>query len=472
MYSYSLLLLRDGGASVGLSLGASSSTLLESRKEPTQVHRSAAMQQHSGIMGSSTPSSKSIRVYLLGVASGMAIQHWIAATMMGSFGLFLPQQQQQHQPHPAIISSASYNHHLAAATVGRGRSEQRSRGLEQSSVPADQKKKSSPVVEVGPEETTTTKQQQHRQDSLKQSLPPPPPPPPPPPIQAREEAPEPPQGGGGAAAAGRPRKTFKYFLVASGSDKYPRHHYERYYESWLRPYRAREGLKFLEIGARHGHSLQLWEDYFDQPELIVGLAYAVKNATHLAEKLPGLPHVQVHWGDQSSPETMDRLRNVGPWDIVVDDGSHVPQHMVYSLYELWQSVKPGGLYIIEDLETNYWPDGIECQGYPLNGTGIGAGPEFSAVAKLEQIQQVLVRHQIGATALSVMPGDHDLCSVEWGMNLVALRKCESPLTYAKPRYFNPKFDADRMDRWIREARRTNPPPYDRDFDAAAPAVVQ
>ena len=40
-----------------------------------------------------------------------------------------------------------------------------------------------------------------------------------------------------------------------------------------------------------------------------------------------------------------------------------------------------------------------------------------------RITQVLVRNQIGAKNLSVMPGDESLCAVEWGMNIVRLRKC-------------------------------------------------
>lgn len=31
------------------------------------------------------------------------------------------------------------------------------------------------------------------------------------------------------------RKSFTEILIESGSDKYERHHYERYYEPWLQP---------------------------------------------------------------------------------------------------------------------------------------------------------------------------------------------------------------------------------------------
>ena len=246
------------------------------------------------------------------------------------------------------------------------------------------------------------------------------------------------------------KKSFTQLLIESGSDKYDRHHYERYYETWLEPFRCKENLSILEIGAQKGRSLHLWESYFEKPSMIMGLAY---NAN--PEGFEGDEGVKIVEGDQSKNETMDYLNSAGPWDIVIDDGSHVPQHMIFSLFSLWRSVKPGGLYIIEDLETNYWKHGAEIYGYSLQNTGIGAKPEFSAVTKLEQIQQVLVRHEIGAAELSVMPGDNDICSVEWGMNLVVLRKCKDDNS-PKPPMQAVSYDEQGMAEWIQEAKRTNP----------------
>ena len=256
------------------------------------------------------------------------------------------------------------------------------------------------------------------------------------------------------------KKSFTTLLIESESDKYHRHHYERYYETWLEPFRSKVNLSILEIGAQSGHSLQLWDSYFEQPNLIMGLAYGKNTTKGLEDRVSGTKAVKIYWGDQSKTETMDYLKSIGPWDIVVDDGSHVPQHVIISLFSLWNSVKPGGLYIIEDLETNYWPRGRSIYGYTLNNTGIGANAEFSTVSKLEQIQQVLVRHQIGAKKLSVMPGDNDICSAEWGMNLVMLRKCEDEKSsnhhYEKPPMQSGLYDEQHMAKWIREAKRTNP----------------
>jgi hypothetical protein len=264
--------------------------------------------------------------------------------------------------------------------------------------------------------------------------------------------------------------TFTHLVNASGSDKYARHHYERYYTPWLEPYRHVPGLKILEIGARDGKSLTLWDKYFTNSSLIVGLAYKY-GTDQLPERLVGLRHnVTLHFGDQSKLETMQALAAYGPFDIIIDDGSHVPQHVAFSLFSLWdKSVKAGGLYVIEDIETSYWRNGSEIYGYTLVGTGIGASPERSIVTKLEQIQQVLFRRQIGARNLvNVLPGDEDLCSVEWGMNLVALRKCiDDDASSAKPPFQPSCVDKTEMEAWIQEARRTNPTGYLGDASVAA-----
>jgi hypothetical protein len=251
--------------------------------------------------------------------------------------------------------------------------------------------------------------------------------------------------------------SFTQLLIASGSDKYHRHHYERYYENWLRIFRHKPNMKILEIGAEAGRSLKVWSDYFRYPEKIMGLAYGAMS-DGVEDRSSNLKAVSVYRGDQSKKETMDYLIAKGPWDIIIDDGSHVPSHMIFSLFSLWNSVKPGGLYIIEDLETNYWPDGTKVFDYEMRNQGIDAGPEYSTVSKIQQVQQVLIaRRSTAAAELSVMPGDQEICAIEWGMNCVAIKKCsEKEAMVYPPIRQDPRYDFDRMKKWIEEARKTNP----------------
>lgn len=45
----------------------------------------------------------------------------------------------------------------------------------------------------------------------------------------------------------------------------------------------------------------------------------------------------------------------GPFDVIVDDGSHLVEHHHASLEILWPHVAPGGMYVIEDMHTSYMP---------------------------------------------------------------------------------------------------------------------
>jgi SAM-dependent methyltransferase len=54
-------------------------------------------------------------------------------------------------------------------------------------------------------------------------------------------------------------------------------------------------------------------------------------------------------GDQGSREDLEKLaREVGQCDAIIDDGSHLSQHQLLSLDVLWNCLKPGGVYVIED----------------------------------------------------------------------------------------------------------------------------
>ena len=251
--------------------------------------------------------------------------------------------------------------------------------------------------------------------------------------------------------------SFTELLNASGSDKYYNHHYEHYYERILSTYRHQSKLKLLEIGADEGASLDLWDNYFTDPELIVGLAYKNLEGQPLVAtgKRPNST-VEVIYGDQSKKSTMDKLRALGDWDIIIDDGSHVPQHVIYTFSELWQSVKPGGYYIIEDVETSYWLSGSEIYGYQLNETGFGAGPKFHAVEYMKQFIDVLVRRQVNATELSIMEGDDEMCSIEFGFNSIFVRRCgNKDLPAPAFKSFRP-IDRERLNFWMQRAKSAHP----------------
>ena len=68
------------------------------------------------------------------------------------------------------------------------------------------------------------------------------------------------------------------------------------------------------------------------------------------------PRVKVFQGSQDNPIFLRKVCDErGPFDIVIDDGSHVPKHVVTSFHILFPSLVNGGIYLIEDVQTAFWP---------------------------------------------------------------------------------------------------------------------
>jgi hypothetical protein len=140
-----------------------------------------------------------------------------------------------------------------------------------------------------------------------------------------------------------------------GSDKWANFHwYTQHYERHFSRLRTKP-IRLLEIGIggyqyedMGGESLRMWQRYFPRG-LVYGLDIFPKPGVHG-------PRMQALQGDQSDPQFLDELgRQLGPFDIVIDDGSHINDHVKTSFGSLFPHVRPGGLYVIEDLQTAYWP---------------------------------------------------------------------------------------------------------------------
>lgn len=135
----------------------------------------------------------------------------------------------------------------------------------------------------------------------------------------------------------------------SGGTKWA--HYFPIYERSFAPFRKKE-IRLLEIGVYQGASLRTWRKYFESAEKIVGIDINVKAANYTDEENA----IFVHIGSQCDAAFLeDVVAKHGPFDIIIDDGSHQPEHQISSFCDLFFSgLKPGGLYIVEDTHTNYW----------------------------------------------------------------------------------------------------------------------
>jgi 23S rRNA U2552 (ribose-2'-O)-methylase RlmE/FtsJ len=112
--------------------------------------------------------------------------------------------------------------------------------------------------------------------------------------------------------------------------------------------------RILEIGVYRGASLQLWKKFFGQGSYIVGVdidpACAQFNAAERG--------IYIEIGDQSDENFLKGLiEKHGPFDIIIDDGSHVASHQIASFNGLFQTgLRNDGVYLVEDFECMYWGD--------------------------------------------------------------------------------------------------------------------
>ena len=67
--------------------------------------------------------------------------------------------------------------------------------------------------------------------------------------------------------------------------------------------------------------------------------------------------IRIFRGSQDDPDLLRRIhREIGRLDIIIDDGSHLNEHVIRTFEILFPLLEMGGIYVIEDVQTSYWPD--------------------------------------------------------------------------------------------------------------------
>ena len=142
---------------------------------------------------------------------------------------------------------------------------------------------------------------------------------------------------------------FRIFSADTNVHKW--HHYFDIYERYFGRYRDRP-VRMLEIGVFRGGSLRMWKEYFHPDSIIVGIDIDESCAAHeIADK-----DVYVRIGSQADPGFLASVNGeFGPFDIILDDGSHKTHHQIISFGALFRdALQDGGCYMVEDVHTNYW----------------------------------------------------------------------------------------------------------------------
>ena len=122
------------------------------------------------------------------------------------------------------------------------------------------------------------------------------------------------------------------------------------YDELLESFRGRE-FTFVEIGVLHGGSLFMWRDYFGGSVRIIGVDLS-SEALKFEEF-----GFEIFVGDQADPSFWaDFFSQVGPVDVVLDDGGHTNRQQIVTLQSTIPNIRDGGLLIVEDTVCSYSSD--------------------------------------------------------------------------------------------------------------------
>jgi hypothetical protein len=175
--------------------------------------------------------------------------------------------------------------------------------------------------------------------------------------------------------------------IKHGTDKFPFHNYTKHYHEMFKD-RRDTVKKVLEVGIGDdsmkntipdyvpGASLRMWEEYFPNAE-IFGIDNNPNSLVHTWR-------IKSFQCDQGDPVQLQGFMASVPkgFDLIVDDGCHVPEVQILTARILFPLLAPRGIYVIEDVwpypSQVGWskePFGLKLEDLPCGGEVIAADGE-------------------------------------------------------------------------------------------------
>lgn len=224
--------------------------------------------------------------------------------------------------------------------------------------------------------------------------------------------------------SGVTREIFEQIANDAGTDKCKGHGYHRFYPSAISQLRRSDAFTIVEIGYGNGASIPMWRTLFPNADLIC-------IDRDVSEQGEGYIVVKA---DQDDPGSIAAA--IGepdlPVRLIIDDGSHHPQHQLTSFSLLFEMIlEPGGTYIIEDIETSYWLSG-NLYGYELR---FGLFCKWSAIEALKLAADYLNRKFLSPKDKSLLEysmvlsglspsAAEKISTITFGQNCAILKKAE------------------------------------------------
>lgn len=104
-------------------------------------------------------------------------------------------------------------------------------------------------------------------------------------------------------------------------------------------------LGYALEGYKPGGSLRAWRDYFPKGRII---GVDIQSDTQFSDE----PRIETYITNSTKAlevETLMKQLDDPLFDIILDDGSHHDMDQLVTLYNCYSHLKPGGIYIIEDI---------------------------------------------------------------------------------------------------------------------------
>lgn len=226
------------------------------------------------------------------------------------------------------------------------------------------------------------------------------------------------QTAGAAPRAGASNPLREYFDAnREGPGIWKWDHYFQIYQRHFGKFVGRE-VHVVEIGIYSGGSLPMWKAYFGPGCRVYGVDIEEACKAYEGDR------TRVFIGDQADRGFWARFRSEVPSvDILIDDGGHTPEQQIVTLEEMLPHLRPGGVYLCEDVHgrRNGFNSYVHGLGARLNafepepidrGAGIAASatPFQSAVDSIHHYPFVTVIERTDAPVEQFVAPKH---GTEW-----------------------------------------------------------
>jgi len=151
------------------------------------------------------------------------------------------------------------------------------------------------------------------------------------------------------------KKNLSKLATIYGTDKWNSHWYAQHYQHHFFSWRKKK-INLLEIGVggyndpkTGGESLFMWRAFFRRANIF---SLDIYDKRALEEK-----RIKIFQGSQVDSEFLHEIvKQTGGFDIIIDDGSHLNEHVIKTFEVLFPLLNNNGWYVVEDMQTAYWSD--------------------------------------------------------------------------------------------------------------------